>query len=212
MAGNIQNVDMGQLNLILNEYINNCQRLNVQTGMVEETLKSMRQYWTGKRMNAILNVWNSMNVTIYESVKFFIEDVNQVLSEIALQYKNMEAGKAINLSAQTLTALKSLQNPIPLTSETQIKFLQANVLKCQSSLNEYLTGSITAAKELVTRLDKLQQYSDSLGNLVTKYKAKSTSLQRTFVKLNTTLTNIVNDAIKVVQTTESYNEDDVKRI
>ena len=159
-----------------------------------------------------MHLFYNKNQTIYESVKFFIEDVNQVLSEIALQYKNMEAGKAINLSAQTLTALKSLQNPIPLTSETQIKFLQANVLKCQSSLNEYLTGSITAAKELVTRLDKLQQYSDSLGNLVTKYKAKSTSLQRTFVKLNTTLTNIVNDAIKVVQTTESYNEDDVKRI
>ena len=103
-----------------------------------------------------MHLFYNKNQTIYESVKFFIEDVNQVLSEIALQYKNMEAGKAINLSAQTLTALKSLQNPIPLTSETQIKFLQANVLKCQSSLNEYLTGSITAAKELVTRLDKLQ--------------------------------------------------------
>ena len=61
-------------------------------------------------------------------------------------------------------------------------------------------------------LDELQASSDSLNKLVTSYNSAAETMVSNVTQLKDSLKTEIDNAVKVVQNTESYNDSDAGRV
>ena len=67
MAGNIQSLNLNQLQAKLQEYQIAVKGLFTNANEARNGLISMKDFWTGRRMNAVLEKYNSISKTFYKS-------------------------------------------------------------------------------------------------------------------------------------------------
>ncbi len=213
MAGNIQNVNFPKMGERVANYIIRVRSIGTNLKDIKQGIFSLRNYWTGKRMNAIIEKYNSVNQSLLTNFNFFGKTVLHVLCEINAQYQQMEnQGIAVDLNDQTNAAVDEIGTAIELTSIENVKFEQDNVVSTVSKINgsfEKLTSDLSA---IVTILDDLKTDSDSLNKLVTNYNAVADSMVSNINQIKDSLKTEIDNAVKVVQTTESYNDSDASRI
>ena len=209
MAGNITKLSLTELKRKINDYENASEKLYRNYDDVHDGVEKLRKYWTGNRINMFITTFNTANKTMFAGIQFFTDTVYNVLDEVYVQYCKMEKGTPKNVSR---SQGQGIENNIGLTDANTIKFTDSKVKSLSNDIQTKLTKVRTNVKSLVNQLDSLSAYSDSLKTIVTKYKATAENLDKTLNKLKVELSNALEKAVKDVQTTESYNESDAKKI
>ena len=212
MAGNIQNLNLNQLQSKIQEYTSAVKGLFTSVDETRKGLIHMKDFWTGKRMNAVLEKYNSVSKTLYNNLAFFQITVGDTLQELLEQYKSMEnAGVATDISVKSGIDPTVLE-PIPPTSESSVKFEQENVVNLVDVVENHLMNLETDLTKMVNILDDIAPYSDSLNKLVTNYKVIADEIKTKTLDIKTSLKTELDNAVKVVQTTEGYNDSDAGRV
>lgn len=212
MAGNIQNLNLKQLESKINEYSAEVKNIQENLKNVYQSFITMKQYWTGKQMNNVIGQYNNECDEFYIHLSFFGGTVQSVLKEIYEQYVSMEnAGVAQNIS-YNLVIDDLIKKTIPYTSSEVVKFEQQKVKNLVSTINGYLNNVETGAKKIINILDDIAPYSDSLKKLVTNYKSEGEAVKMHIVGLKTALKSQMERCVNLVINTESYNESDASRI
>ena len=67
--------------------------LKKSTKIINFIQKRLTNYWTGKRINMLINTYNQMSTKLYDGVVYFQETILGVLGEIYEQYAAMEKGQ-----------------------------------------------------------------------------------------------------------------------
>ena len=213
MAGNIQNVNIALLKAKYEDY---CQKVNEIGGDFHRVyigVLNLDTFWTGKRVNAIIEKYNSVSKTLVEHYHFFDTTVRSALLEIISQYESMEnKGIAEDLNLVGLTQLDFIADPIKLTTTENVKFEQDGALKYTNQIEDNLQDLGNKLPVMISILDEFKTYSDSLNKLVTNYTAAAESIISTLSQIKETLRAEVESAVKVVQTTEGYNDSDASRV
>ena len=213
MAGNIQNVNIAQIGEKYAEYSSKLTTLCNDFKKVYSEINNLRAYWTGKRMNAIIEKYNSVSKRMLESVQFFNKTVGPVLLEIRDQYQKMEnEGVASNMSGGFIKDFEEIATTIELTSTENVKFEQDKVTSIVASVDGSLDNIGATLATLVNILDELQASSDSLNKLVTSYNSAAETMVSNVTQLKDSLKTEIDNAVKVVQNTESYNDSDAGRV
>ena len=213
MAGNIQNVSLAQLKVKSEEYMEKVRWIQSNMSEVDMGIASFRLHWTGKRMNAVIEKYNSVNNTFITAFNFFNKTVGNTLDEIIAQYEQMEnQGVAENLTITNNLTLENCIHQIELTSTENVKFEQEPVMTQYNRVIGNLDQLEGKLNELVGILDEIKPASDSLEKLVTNYNAQSEIVIANLRKVRETLRAEVENAVKVVQTTEGYNDSDASRV
>lgn len=207
MAGNIQNVNLTKLKSEVDDYTALAKKLSAEVMQVSDNLVKLKSFWTGKRVNTVINLWNQNGAKLIDNVNYFSNTIRAILNEIYEQYVRMEAGKPENIS----TPMTSSVSTIPLTDANTIKFDQANVTKIVNSITTNNQNVSSYLKTLVNKLDGMQAYSDSLKSLATNYKTAANSIQGSISNIINEINTESNKALNDVKLTEGYNEADAAR-
>lgn len=208
MAGNIQNVNLAKLKAEIDDYDAVANKLHQSVSSISTNMKNLTTCWTGKRVNTILNLWNSNLKSIDDQTFYFAMKIHLILLEIYDQYNALEKGapKDSSYGYGWGGILKA-----PLTDENKISFDQARATTIVKEIDKEKTNVQSYLKQLVTKLDSMQAYSDSLKTLATTYKATATSLEKSLFTLCNNIGTEANKAIQDVKTTEGFNESDAAR-
>ncbi len=214
MAGNIQNLSLSQLRSNYETYRGKVNNIRDNLYDIYMGIFTLTVNWTGKRMNAIIEKYNNELVQKVIPVYDFLADtVSNILQEICEQYESMEnAGTAQDISHRGLMYPAIHKETIELTTIENVKFEQDAVLSKVSTITSNLDNLEANITNIVSILDELSSASDSLSKLVTNYHSQSEALVNTVKEVKETLKNEVNNAVKVVQTTEAYNDSDASRV
>ena len=214
MAGNIQGIDKIQLKNAINQYGARASELKSNLYWIDNCIDLMIKNWTGKRMNKIINIYNNMCDSLYRSAKFFDEDVRNILQNIYQQYLKMEdEGITINFTSSTAGFVPvSIKTKITLTDENHIHFIEKDVLDIQTRINKYFSKVLEVSNILVSSIDVIGQYSDSLANLKEVYTKHAISIKDNLTMLKETLEKNISEAINIVRTAERYNESSVNEL
>ena len=213
MAGNIQNVNIAQIKAKCEEYKEKVRWIQSSMSEVEMGIQSLRMHWTGKRMNAVIEKYNSVNKNFITAFDFFNKTVGNTLEEIIAQYESMEnKGTAENIVVTNNLTLENVIHQIELTSTENVKFEQEQVTSQATRVIGNLDQLGVKLDEVVGILDEIKPASDSLEKLVTSYNAESETIITNLKDIKETLRAEVDNAVKVVQTTESYNDSDASRV
>ena len=213
MAGNIQNVNIAQLRAKCEEYKDKVAWIQSSMSEVEMGMQSIKMHWTGKRMNAVLEKYNSLSKNFITAINFFNKTVGNTLEEIVAQYESMEnKGVAENLTITNKSTLETVIYQLELTSTENVKFEQERVQAETIRIIGNLDQLGVRLDEAVGILDEIKPASDSLQKLVTSYNAESATVISNLKEIKETLRAEVDNAVKVVQTTESYNDSDAGRV
>jgi len=207
MAGNIQNVKLEVLKNECTNYNKLSYALMQEVLGICDDLDNIRKYWTGKRINSIIKIWNDNNIKITQSANYFTQKISSILEEIYEQYQLMEKGTPEDVGFAFAESYRS----IPLTDENTIKFDQSYATKLISSITKHNQNISSNLKNLISKLDGMQAYSDSLKTLATNYKNSATEIQKTISTIANNIDTEAKKALNDVKLTEQYNEDDAKR-
>ena len=121
----------------------------------------------------------------------------------------MEMGKPTDFRSNA-SSFKFVK--IALTDESTIKFDANKVKNIVSNIQSKNTELKADLKKLVSFLNNMGQYSDSLTQLRNSYNAKATELTNSINSIYDTVHSAFNTRMEMVNTTEAgYNEADVKR-
>ena len=93
-----------------------------------------------------------------------------------------------------------------------VVFEQEKVVSIVTSIEGSLENAQTTLSSLINILDDLKPCSDSLNKLVTNYNSVSESMVSNILQVKESLKTEIDDAVKVVQTTEGYNDSDASRV
>ena len=208
MAGNIQNVNLAILKSEIASYYNITKNLQTSAENLCVHLINIKNFWTGKRINTIINLWNNNYKKIITCIDYFFT-INSILNEIYNQYISMEKGTASSSSIKKLNW--NGVNKISDTDETTIKFVKETVESEAKWFNESSSKINTSIAKLVNQLDAMQRYSDSLKTLTSNYRTAATELRIILNNLTDTISTELTKAINDVKLTEQYNEADAKR-
>ena len=215
MAGNIQKVSLQTLSTEIRDYYNLVCKLDVYG--VTLAIKRLTKYWTGKRINMLINEYNQMSTNLYDGVVYFEETILGVLGEIYEQYLAMEKGQPYDVVKEKISTLpqmsaaQGIKVKIPTTDESTIKYEAANVEKEVRVIRDAIEKTKATLKSLTNKLDSMATYSDSLKTLVTTYQSKSKVLSTNLSSMEEKLLTQVNKAVNDVKVTEQYNEKDARR-
>lgn len=212
MAGNIQQLSITKLNEKSHEYGTAATSLYESVKSIVESIKGLENYWTGRRMNSIVEKYNSISEALNNDLVFFGSTVSGVLQEILEQYTKMEnSGIALNATVNCSIAV-DIPRKLPLTTTATVKFEKQRVTNMVSTINGHFASLDTNLAKMINVLDDVAPYSDSLKKLVTNYKAAADSIKSNTTGLKTQLKEQIDKAVSVVNTTEGYNEGDASRI
>lgn len=212
MAGNIQGLSLAQLDEVRTRYNQTLQNIRTTLNNVTSEFQNLKNSWTGKRMNAVIDKYNEANKKISTAYNFFDKTVYSVLHEIWLQYYTMENEGRASDQTTISTGLEYTVTLIEATDTENVKFEQELVLSTSNNVTGNLDDVVNKFVGLVDMLDELAPCSDSLNKLVTTYKSHAETVVSSLKEVKETLSSEINDAIKVVQTTEGYNDNDANRI
>ena len=214
MAGNIQNLSLAQLKNNYETYRSKVTNIRDNLYDIYMGILTLTTNWTGRRMNAIIEKYNTELVPkVIPVYDFFADTVSNILQEICEQYESMEnSGTAQDVSHKGLNYPAIHKETLDLTTIETVKFEQEAVLSKVDTIISNLDNLEANVTNIVTILDELSSASDSLNKLVTNYHSQSDSLVSTVKEVQETLKTEVNNAVKVVQTTESYNDSDASRV
>lgn len=212
MAGNIQNLNLNQLQAKLQEYQAAVKGLFANANEARNGLISMKDFWTGQRMNAVLEKYNSINKTLYNNLAFFQIKVGDTLQELFEQYKSMENTGVVADISFVSGIDPVLLEPIPLTGVSSVKFEQEKVINLVNVVEDHLMSLETDLTKMINILDDIALYSDSLNKLVTNYKVAADEIKTKTLDMKASLKTEIDNAVKVVQTTEQYNDSDASRV
>lgn len=209
MAGNISNLSLTQLKSKINAYEKANQKLYEDYLDVYNSMEKLRTYWTGKRINMLLENFNTYNKDMFAGVQYFTDTVYNVLDEVYNQYSKMETGKPANV---TRSRGMGTMDKIALTDANKIKFDLTKVTSLSKTIQSKLSSVSTDLKNIVDDLDGISAYSDSLKTISNNYKTTASNLKKTMDKLKGEMTSALEKAIQDVKSTESYNESDAKKL
>ena len=182
---------------------------------IHQSIFTLRTHWTGKRMNAIIDKYNSVSKSLLDNYFFFSRTVLNALAEIHAQYVQMEQnGVAVNLtnSDSANVGIDEITKPIEATAIENVKFEQEQVTSTVSKINSDFENLTNDLSTITNILDDIKADSDSLNKLVMNYNSASASMIANITQLKESLRTEIDNAVKVVQTTESYNDSDASRV
>ena len=208
MAGNIQNVNLPKLKGEIDDYKSVAIKLQASMTNIRKYMESFTTCWTGERINAVITLWNKSCSTMDNQVCYFGMKIRLILNEIYNQYSAMEKGAPKDSSYGY--AWGGI-NKIKLTDSSKIKFEKAKAESIAKNIQIETNNVVNYLKQLITKLDSMQTYSDSLKTLSITYKETATGMQKSLIELCTNIQQEVNRAISDVKATESFNENDAKR-
>lgn len=208
MSGNIQNVNLQKLSAEIEEYTTIANKMHNSVTDICTNMKNFSTCWSGQRINSVITLWNNNYQTISNQVEYFAMKIKIILLEIKDQYTAMEKGapKDSGYGYGFGGILK-----VPLTDASTIKFEQAKAETIVKNINTDVNNAVGYLKQLVSKLDSMQGYSDSLKTLATTYKSMGGNLQKTLTNLVNQISNEAQKALNDVKTSEAYNEKDAKR-
>ena len=215
MAGNIQSMSFSKLSSRLHDYIVKVLKIKESLLDVHHSISTLRTYWTGKRMNAVIDTYNSVNKALLNNYFFFGRTVLNALAEIHAQYAQMEQnGVAVNLnnSDSVNVGIEEIEKLIETTSIENVKFEQEQVISSINKIDSDFENLTNDLSTIIGILDDLKTDSDSLNKLVTNYNAASASIVSNIMQIKETIKTELDNAVKVVQTTEAYNDSDASRV
>jgi len=207
MEGNIQGLNLIQLEQDYNQYVNLAYNLALAVQRINTRIKALTKCWTGKRVNGIINLWNTNYPSLNEKVHYFDTKVVNDLSTIIKQYKTMEGITSTTMSVPATVELKkvaSVNNNVISFDKGQASNIIRNISNDNNNVISYL-------KVLSTKLDSIQSYSDKLKAFLANYKLNCSSLQKTITSICSTINDEAKKALNDVITTETYNELDAKK-
>ena len=212
MAGNIQGVNRKQLEAEYNTFWETDSTMGKGFVQLKNELDNLKKYWTGKRINSVYTVWNNACTDLLKYKKFISETSVIVVEEINKQYAAMEDyGKSSNLNSGA-KVIESYFGKIALTDANVVKFLQSNVLTSQKNILNALNQIERQSATLVSSLDKIAKYSDSLAVVQSSYKKQIVPINNYITKFCSDMRNALNQAVTAVQTTERNNASDASRV
>ena len=211
MSGNIQNVNLQKLDEDIYSFAQYVFDVYGHLLEISDNIKTMSTYWTGKRINSVINLWNNSSPKLYEGHFYFWGKINTIIQEIWNQYNSMENGYPHDINLQNGGYNQDLLKKIPLTDSTTIKFDKGNVERVKTNIEELINLSNSKVSKFVDLLDEIATYSDSLKSLAINYKSNATNITSTLKGLQNNLLEEIQKAINDVDVTESYNEADAKR-
>ena len=211
MAGNIQGLNLAKLKEVEKNYQSVALKVNERLVTINLDIEDLTKNWTGKNVNSVVNVWNN-SVASIEQYASFTRKVYDNLFSIEQQYSKMETGKAGDVNSDQAMKHWGECTKVKLTDETTIKYNKSGVEPTIKDIENMVKQNESDLKKLLTILDNIQTYSDSLKSLVQNYKATIGTVQSGLVKICNLVMQEAKNAANTVNTTEAYNETDAKKI
>lgn len=166
--------------------------LNRQFTNIYEDMENMKNVWTGKEYNGLMEEFNKMNDEIDKILDLVVNKIPYSLEEITQIYANADGDSTVTPQSTAITNMKTLGNTNP-----DRLFIDDGAVE---SIKGETINKLNQAKDQMEQIQSLYNQIDWEGSSANSYRSMFTTLKgqivESFENIKASFTQFMNEALE----------------